>query len=142
MYNNFEGGNHAVELSKRGSGKSFCLAAIMAHNLLLGENEEAYKRTTTILTAYLREYLAEKDGTLSKFVPIKSFLAEHTQFPRRMITDSQNRMSWKSGYKDKFTGAEMGDQNILLGLSSRMMKLKSVVNVVIYYLRSLVAFLI
>ena len=119
MYNNFEGGNHAVELSKRGSGKSFCLAAIMAHNLLLGENEEAYKRTTTILTAYLREYLAEKDGTLSKFVPIKSFLAEHTQFPRRMITDSQNRMSWKSGYKDKFTGAEMGDQNILLGLSSK-----------------------
>ena len=119
LYNNFEGGNHAVELSKRGSGKSFCLAAIMAHNLLLGENEEAHKRTTTILTAYLREYLAEKDGTFSKFTPIKSFLAEHTQFPRRMLTDSPNKMSWKSGYKDKFTGADMGDQNILLGLSSK-----------------------
>ena len=119
LYNNFEGGNHAVELSKRGSGKSFCLAAIMAHNLLLGENEEAHKRTTTILTAYLREYLAEKDGTFSKFTPIKSFLAEHTQFPRRMLTDSPNKMSWRSGYKDKFTGADMGDQNILLGLSSK-----------------------
>ncbi len=119
IYNNFEGGNHAVELSKRGSGKSFCLAAIMAHNLILGENAEAHKRTTTILTAYLREYLAEKDGTFSKFIPIKSFLAEHTQFPRRMITDSPNKMSWRSGYKDKFTGAEMGDLNILLGLSSK-----------------------
>lgn len=119
MYNDFAGGNHAAELSKRGSGKSFSLAAIMAHNLLLGESREAHKRTTTILTAYLREYLAEKDGTFSKFVPIKSFLAEHTQFPRRMLTDSPNKMSWRSGYKDKLTGAEVGDQNILLGLSSK-----------------------
>jgi hypothetical protein len=119
LYNHFEGGNHAVELSKRGSGKSFCLAAIMAHNLILGENAEAHKRTTTILTAYLREYLAEKDGTFSKFTPIKSFLAENIQFPRRMLTDSPNKMSWKSGYKDKFTGADLGDQNILLGLSSK-----------------------
>ena len=118
-YNDFEGGNHAVELSRRGSGKSFSLATIMAHNLILGEDAEAHKRTTTILTAYLREYLAEKDGTFSKFTPIKSFLAEHTQFPRRMLTDSPNKMSWKSGYKDKLTGADMGDQNILLGLSSK-----------------------
>ena len=98
---------------------SFVLASIMAHNLILGESSEAHKRTTTILTAYLREYLAEKDGTFSKFTPIKSFLAEHTQFPRRMLTDSPNKMSWKSGYKDKLTGADMGDQNILLGLSSK-----------------------
>ena len=98
---------------------SFSLATIMAHNLILGEDAEAHKRTTTILTAYLREYLAEKDGTFSKFTPIKSFLAEHTQFPRRMLTDSPNKMSWKSGYKDKLTGADMGDQNILLGLSSK-----------------------
>ena len=120
MYNNFAGGNHAVELSKRGSGKSFCLASIMAHNLLLGENKEAHKRTTTILTAYLREYLAEKDGTFSKFTPIKSFLAENMiAWPRRMLTDSPNKMSWKQGYKDKLTGADMGDQNIVLGLSSK-----------------------
>jgi hypothetical protein len=41
----------------------------MAHNLILGENEKAHKRTTTILTAYNKEFLAGKDGTLSKFVP-------------------------------------------------------------------------
>ena len=92
----------------------------MAHNLILGENKEAHKRTTTILTAYLREYLAEKDGTFSKFLPIKSFLAEKMPaWPRRMLTDSPNKMSWRQGYKDKLTGAEMGDQNILLGLSSK-----------------------
>jgi hypothetical protein len=28
-------------------------------------------------------------------------------------------MSWRSGYKDKLTGAEKGDQNIVLGLSSK-----------------------
>ena len=119
LYNNFEGGNHCVELSKRGSGKSFCLAAIMAHNLILGENKEAHKRTTTILTAYLREYLAEKDGTFSKFVPIKSFLSEHFDIARRMLVDSPNKMTWQQGYKDKLTGANKGDQNIVLGLSSK-----------------------
>jgi hypothetical protein len=119
LYNNFEGGNHAVELSKRGSGKSFTLASIMAHNLFFGENAEAHKRTTTILTAYLREYLAEKDGTFSKFVPIKSFLAENFDICRRMLVDSLNKMSWKQGYKDKETGADKGDQNIVLGLSSK-----------------------
>lgn len=119
LYNDFEGGNHAVELSKRGSGKSFCLASIMAHNLFYGENAEAHKRTTTILTAYLREYLAEKDGTLSKFTPIKSFLAENFDICRRMLIDSPNKMMWKQGYKDKETGADKGDQNIVLGLSSK-----------------------
>ena len=119
IYNDFEGGNHAVELSKRGSGKSFCLASIMAHNLFFGENAEAHKRTTTILTAYLREYLAEKDGTLSKFTPIKSFLAENFDICRRMLIDSPNKMMWKQGYKDKETGADKGDQNIVLGLSSK-----------------------
>ena len=119
LYNNFEGGNHAVELSKRGSGKSFCLASIMAHNLIMGENLEAHKRTTTILTAYLREYLADKDGTFSKFVPIKSFLAENFDIARRMLVDSPNKMTWQQGYKDKLTGANKGDQNIVLGVSSK-----------------------
>ena len=119
LYNNFEGGNHAVELSKRGSGKSFCLASIMAHNLIMGENMEAHKRTTTILTAYLSEYLAAKDGTFSKFIPIKSFLAENFDIARRMLIDSPHKMTWQQGYKDRLTGANKGDQNIVLGLSSK-----------------------
>lgn len=119
MYNDWRGGEHSVELSKRGSGKSFTLASIMCHNLILGENHEAHRRVTTILTAYTKEFLADKDGTLSKFTPIKSFLAENTQFPRRMLTDSPNKMTWTSGYKDKYTGANMGSQNIVLGVSSK-----------------------
>ena len=119
LYNNFEGGNHVAELSKRGSGKSFSLSAIMAHNLIMGENREAHKRTTTILTAYLSEYLAAKDGTLSKFIPIKSFLAENFDIARRMLIDSPHKMTWQQGYKDKITGANKGDQNIVLGLSSK-----------------------
>lgn len=98
---------------------SFCLAAIMAHNLIMGESREVHKRTTTILTAYLREYLAEKDGTFSKFVPIKSFMSEHFDLARRMLVDSPNKMTWQQGYKDKITGANKGDQNIVLGLSSK-----------------------
>lgn len=98
---------------------SFCLASIMAHNLTMGENKDAHRRTTTILTAYLREYLAEKDGTFSKFVPIKSFLAEHFDIARRMLVDSPNKMTWQQGYKDKLTGGNKGDQNIVLGLSSK-----------------------
>ena len=108
-----------MELSKRGSGKSFTLASIMAHNLIMGENADAHKRTTTILTAYLREYLAEKDGTFSKFIPIKSFLAENFDIARRMLTDSPNKMTWVQGYKDKLTGSNKGDQNTVLGLSSK-----------------------
>jgi len=119
MYNDFRGGNHAAELSRRGSGKSFSLADIMAHNLILGENARAHKRVMTILTAYTKEYLAGKDGTLSKFVPIIDFLAKNTQFPRRRLIDSLNTMMWQSGYKDKKTGARMGDQNTVLGVSSK-----------------------
>lgn len=119
MYNDFRGGNHGAELSKRGSGKSFSLASIMAHNLILGQTAKAHKRTTTVLTAYLREYLANKDGTFSKFIPIKAFLAKNTQFPSAMIVNSPHTMVWTSGYKDKRTNVEMGDQNILLGLSSK-----------------------
>lgn len=119
LYNDFEGGNHVAELSRRGSGKSFTLADIMAHNLILGESKESTKRVVTILTAYTKEYLAGKDGTLSKFVPIIDFLATNTQFPRRRLIDSINTMTWQMGYKDKYTGAKQGTLNMTMGVSSK-----------------------
>lgn len=119
LYNDFEGGNHVAELSRRGSGKSFTLAGIMAHNLILGESKESTKRVVTILTAYTKEYLAGKDGTLSKFVPIIDFLATNTQFPRRRLIDSINTMTWQMGYKDKYTGAKQGTLNMTMGVSSK-----------------------
>ena len=54
--------------------KSYSFAAIMSHNLLLGETEESNRRVTTVLTAYEKEYLKDdKDGTLSKFKPEINF---------------------------------------------------------------------
>lgn len=112
-------GKHAIELARRGCGKSYTLASLMAHNFILGENAESHKRTMTVLTAYQKEYLAGKDGTLSKFVPMIDFIAEHTQFPRLRLRSSIQDMMWKMGYKDVETGAEKGTLNTVIGVSSK-----------------------
>lgn len=97
-------------------GKSFGLAAIMAHNLILGEDSEATKRVTTVLTAYTKEYLAQKDGTFSKFTPMIDFTAQHTEFPRLMLTRRSSDMLWVMGYKD-YNKNEKGSLNSVMGLS-------------------------
>ena len=113
-------GHHAIELAKRGCSKSFSLASMMAHNFVLGENSQANKRTTTVLTAYQNEYLSVgKDGTLAKFVPMIDFVAENTQFPRLRIKDSPQNMIWQQGYKDKETGVSKGGLNVVMGVSSK-----------------------
>lgn len=109
-------GKHALELARRGCSKSFCLASLMTHNLILGENEVAKKRVATILTAYTKEYLAEKDGTLSKFSPMLDFCAANTGFPRLMLRRSPSDMIWRMGYKNP-NGNEMGSLNSVMGLS-------------------------
>lgn len=113
-------GHHAIELARRGCGKSYSLASLMSHNFVLGENEEARRRTTTVLTAYQNQYLSVgKDGTLSKFVPMIDFVAENTQFPRLRLKDSPQDMVWQQGYKDKETGVAKGTLNIVMGVSSK-----------------------
>lgn len=112
-------GHHAVELSKRGCAKSYGLAAIMSHNLIIGESEESKRRTITVLTAYQKEYLKDdKDGTLSKFVPILSFLSKNTPFPRLMLKQSSNEMTWQMGYKDEY-GRNQGSLNQVMGVSAK-----------------------
>lgn len=112
-------GCHAIELARRGCGKSFSLAAIMSHNFVVGKNAVANKRVMTILTAYQNEYLSGKDGTLSKFVPMIDFVARTTQFPRRRLVDTQQKMQWIMGYKDVETGTSMGSLNQVIGVSSK-----------------------
>lgn len=116
-YNNFEGGNHAVELSKRGSGKSFSLAAIATRNFILGENKDAHKRFATFLVASSMTYLSGSDGTLTKFTPNIDFVKKYTQFPKRMLVDSSNKLTWVAGFKDRVTGANMGTQNSVSGIA-------------------------
>lgn len=112
-------GHHAVELAKRGCAKSYGLAAIMSHNLIIGESEESKKRIITVLTAYQKEYLKDdKDGTLSKFVPILSFLSKNTPFPRLMLKQSSNEMTWQMGYKDEY-GRNQGSLNQVMGVSAK-----------------------
>lgn len=114
-----ENGHHAVELAKRGCGKSYSLATIMSKNLIIGESKETNKRNITVLTAYQKEYLRDdKDGTLSKFVPILSHLARYTPFPRLMLKQSSNEMTWQMGYKDEY-GRSRGSLNQVIGVSAK-----------------------
>lgn len=114
-----ENGHHAVELAKRGCGKSYSLATIMSKNLIIGESKETNKRNITVLTAYQKEYLKDdKDGTLGKFVPILSHLAKYTPFPKLMLKQSSNEMTWQMGYKDEY-GRSRGSLNQVIGVSAK-----------------------
>lgn len=95
---------------------SFSLAGIMSHNLILGENLYAKERVTTVLTAYLKEYLSQKDGTFSKFTPIIDHIAATTEFPRLMLTRRSADLLWVMGYKNA-NGNERGSRNAVMGLS-------------------------
>lgn len=98
---------------------SYGLAAIMSHNLVIGESEESRRRCITVLTAYQKEYLKDdKDGTLSKFVPIISFLSKYTPFPKLMLKQSSNEMTWQMGYKDEY-GRNQGSLNQVMGVSAK-----------------------
>lgn len=119
LYNAREGGHHAAELAKRGCAKSYGLASIMSHNLILGEYKEASRRNIVVLTAYQKEYLKDdKDGTLSKFVPILSHLSNNTPFPKLMLKQSPNEMTWQMGYKDEY-GRPQGSLNQVMGVSAK-----------------------
>ena len=119
LYEARENGHHAIELAKRGCAKSFSLSAIMGHNLILGENSTSKKRNITVLTAYQKEYLSDsKDGTLSKFKPAINFIFSNTPFPRLMLKNSPNEMTWQMGYKDEY-GIERGSLNQVMAVSAK-----------------------
>lgn len=118
LYQAREAGTHAIELARRGCSKSYTLASMMAKNLVLGENTEVRKRVVTILTAYQKEYLADKDGTLSKFEPMINFISENTEFPRLRLRNSSNEMFWQMGYIDEY-GRKKGSLNSVMGVSSK-----------------------
>lgn len=117
VYNARKEGKHAIELAKRGCAKSYSLSSIMTHNLILGENEINHKRVMTILCAHQKEYLKDdKDGTLSKFRPSFNFIASNTPFPRLLLKNSPNEMSWQMGYKDEY-GRDKGSLNTVMAVA-------------------------
>lgn len=117
-YNNFEGGQHAVEIARRGASKSYIMAAILACIFICGENSVANKNCKAIVTAYDREKLT-KDGTLNKFIEAIDFNAEHTEFPSLRLKDSLAEMHWIMGYKDLKTGSNKGTGNEVLGVTAK-----------------------
>lgn len=113
-------GKHGMELARRGASKSYCLASIMSHNLILGEYSETKRRVTTVLTAYTKEYLAQKDGTISKFLPMVDFVAAYTEFPRLMLKRSTTEMLWQMGYRNQNGNvSKESSLNSVMGLSMK-----------------------
>ena len=119
LYKAREEGHHCIELARRGCAKSYTLSGILGHNLILGENSESVRRVITVLTAYQKEYLSDsKDGTLSKFKPAINFVSSNTPFPRLMLKNSPNEMTWQMGYKDEY-GIEKGSLNQVMAVSAK-----------------------
>ena len=119
LYKAREEGHHCIELARRGCAKSYTLSGILGHNLILGENSESVRRVITVLTAYQKEYLSDsKDGTLSKFKPAINFIFSNTPFPRLMLKNSPNEMTWQMGYKDEY-GIEKGSLNQVMAVSAK-----------------------
>lgn len=112
-------GMHAIELARRGCSKSYSLATIMSHHFIFGESKEACRRQTTVLTAYTKEYLSGKDGTISKFLPIIDHVAATMEWPRQRIKNSMQDFMWQAGYIDVSTGQQKGSLNMVLGVSSK-----------------------
>ena len=118
IYNNWEGGQHCVEIAKRGASKSYLVASILAKIFVLGENKLAKKNARGVVTAYQKESLI-KDGTLNKFIDVIDFCAEHTQFPSQRLKDSLADMTWTMGYKDAVSGVNKGTGNTIMGVTAK-----------------------
>lgn len=116
IYNDFQGAENAVMISKRGAGKSYNGASALARIFTCGDSKETCKEVTSYIIAYQKEYLI-KDGTLNKFTSMIDFAAENTQFPSRRLKNSLGDMDWKMGYIDLNTGIEKGTKNEIMGIS-------------------------
>lgn len=118
LYNDFTGGNHCVEIAKRGASKSYTCASMLGRLFVVGDNEDTKKEVISVITAYLKDSLT-KDGTLNKFEKIIDFCAENTQFPSKRVNSSLDKMFWKMGYEDVNTGTKKGTLNEVIGITSK-----------------------
>lgn len=114
-----EHGLMAAELARRGCGKSFCAAAMLAKRFILGESFEVNKRVVSYITATDKAKLTGGDQTLDKFQFYIDFIAENTQWPSRRLYNSLADMNWQMGYKDLNTGTNKGTLNSVVGKSSQ-----------------------
>ena len=116
LYNNWEGGQHAVQIAKRGASKSYSCASLLARMFICGDNELASEETRGVILAYDKEKLT-KDGTLNKFISCINHCAVHTEFPSNRLKSSLAEMTWIMGYIDPDDGIEKGTKNTTLGVT-------------------------
>ena len=119
LYQCREHGRHAIELSKRGSGKSYSGAALLAKRFILGESPEVNKKVQSVVTASEKKYIQGANQILDMFQFYIDFCAANTQFPYKRLTSSLQNMQWTMGYTDIDTNTRRGTENSVMGITSK-----------------------
>ncbi len=115
LYND-NGGTYGIQIATRGASKSFSCASMLARLFVCGDNEEAKSRINAVIMAAMKDTLT-KQGTLNKFEACIDHLADNTQFPRRRLLSSIDKMNWDMGYIDSETNIKKGTRNTVNGVS-------------------------
>lgn len=114
-----EYGNHASELSRRGSGKSYVGGSLLAKRFVIGESKEVNREVQCVVTAYEKKYISGANQILDMFKKYIDFLSINTELPSKRLVDSAQNLTWKMGYKDLDTGADRGTLNSVIGITSK-----------------------
>lgn len=112
-------GHHAMELAKRGAGKSYCAASLLAKRFILGESKEVKRKVQCVATASERKYIQGANQLLDMFQYYIDFCADNTEFDRQRLTSSLQNMQWTMGYIDLDTGTRQGSLNSVMGITSK-----------------------
>lgn len=114
-----EAGKHSLELSRRGSGKSFTGASLLAKRFVLGESEEVNRRVQCVVSAAEKKHLTGANKILDMFVYYIDYLAQTMQWPSARLSNSLQLMQWTMGYIDSNTNTRKGTENAVTGISSK-----------------------
>ena len=114
-----ESGHHAMELARRGAGKSYGGAALLAKRFILGESREVNKLVQCVVTASEKKYLSGANQILDMFQTYIDFCADNTQFPSKRLISAPRDLQWTMGYLDLNTGTKKGTLNSVVGITSK-----------------------
>lgn len=118
LYNDFQGGQHGVQIAKRGASKSYSCGSMLARLLLVGESEHTTKNIRAVISAYATTSLTG-DGTLNKFEDMIDHCAEYTQLPRLRLRSSMKDMYWEMGYRINGKPGKFGSGNTVIGVAQK-----------------------
>lgn len=112
-------GRHAIQLAKRGAGKSYLAAALLTKRFILGESKNVTKKVQCVATASERKFIQGANQLLDMFQYYIDFCANNTEFPRQRLTSSLQNMQWTMGYLDAETNTRRGTENSVVGITSK-----------------------